>query len=112
MSSVEARRFLARYGRDLAAELLDHKDADLRTKQLPPGERETQERFRALVESEVDSPTTLPELAVDGRDLIGIGYREGPELGRVLHALLADVVDDPQLNERDTLLERALVELP
>jgi tRNA nucleotidyltransferase (CCA-adding enzyme) len=108
---VEARRFLARHGRELAAELLDHKDADLRTKALPPGELEAHERFRALVEAELDSPTTLKELAVDGKDLIGIGYREGPELGRVLHALLADVVDDPRLNEHDTLLDRARAEL-
>jgi putative nucleotidyltransferase with HDIG domain len=111
LSPVEARRFLARHGRELAAELLDHKDADLRTKALPPGELEAHERFRALVEAELDSPTTLKELAVDGKDLIGIGYREGPELGRVLHALLADVVDDPRLNERATLLDRARAEL-
>jgi hypothetical protein len=29
----------------------------------------------------------------------------------VLHALLADVVDDPRLNERATLLDRARAEL-
>jgi putative nucleotidyltransferase with HDIG domain len=111
LSPVEARRFLARNGRELTFELIDHKDADLRTKELPPGELETHERFRALVAAELDSPTTLKELAVDGRDLIEIGYREGPELGQVLHALFADVVDDPRLNERDTLLERARAEL-
>ena len=36
LSPVEARRFLARHGRELAAELMDHKDADLRAKDLPP----------------------------------------------------------------------------
>jgi hypothetical protein len=111
LTPADARRFLARHGRELAAELLDHKDADLRAKDLPAGEHETHDRFRALVAAELDSPTTLSELAVDGRDLIGIGFREGPELGRVLRTLLEEVVDDPALNERDVLLERARSEL-
>lgn len=112
VTPVEARRFLARHGRELAGELLEHKDADLRAKDLPPEEHETHERFRALVAAELNSPTTLSELAVDGSDLIAIGFREGPELGRVLRTLLAEVVDDPELNERETLLERARAELP
>jgi tRNA nucleotidyltransferase (CCA-adding enzyme) len=111
LTPVQARRFLARHGRELAEQLLEHKDADLRAKMLPRGEYETHERFRELVAAELDSPTTLSELAVDGRDLIAIGYREGPELGRMLHTLLAEVVDEPQLNERESLLERARAEL-
>ena len=48
-----------------------------------------------------------PDLAIDGTDLIGLGYRPGPELGRALDTLLGAVVDDPSLNRRETLLERA-----
>ena len=57
------------------------------------------------VEEERHSPHRLADLAVDGNDLIEIGYREGPALGGELARLLDLVVDDPDLNERDTLLE-------
>jgi tRNA nucleotidyltransferase (CCA-adding enzyme) len=44
---------------------------------------------------------------VNGNDLIGIGYREGPALGATLARLLDEVVDDPSANDRETLLARA-----
>jgi tRNA nucleotidyltransferase (CCA-adding enzyme) len=111
LSPVEARRFLARHGRELAAELMNHKDADLRAKDLPADDYRAHERFRTLVKAELDSPTTLRQLAVDGSDLIALGFREGPDIGRVLRSLLEAVVDEPSLNEREPLLERARAEL-
>jgi tRNA nucleotidyltransferase (CCA-adding enzyme) len=108
---VRARRFLAQHGEELALDLIEHKDADLRAKDVPQSEYEALQRFRTLVESERSSPTTLARLAVDGSDLIAIGFREGPELGQTLRSLLAEVVEDPRLNERETLLDRARAEL-
>ena len=61
---------------------------------------------------ERSQPHHLADLAVDGDDLRAIGFSEGPGLGRVLHELLDDVVDDPARNDRDWLLERAGRELP
>ncbi len=60
-----------------------------------------------IVERELTSPHRLADLAVDGTDLIGIGYLPGPDLGRALSSLLAEVVSDPTLNRRDALLARA-----
>ena len=54
-------------------------------------------------------PTTRGMLAVNGNDLIAIGFAPGPQLGLVLDRLLALVVDDPALNVRDTLLARARI---
>ena len=44
--------------------------------------------------------------AVDD-DLIGIGFRPGPAIGRVLQKLLEEVVRSPELNTKDALLRRA-----
>ena len=55
--------------------------------------------------------TALADLAVDGGDLLAIGFREGPALGGVLARLLDDVIDDPSANDRERLLERAREEL-
>ncbi len=49
----------------------------------------------------------LADLAIDGDDLRQIGIPAGPLYGPLLAALLDDVVSDPTLNARETLLQRA-----
>jgi hypothetical protein len=65
------------------------------------------DRLRTLVQQEAAQPHRLGDLAVDGADLLELGYREGPELGAVLSGLLDDVVDDPTRNRKEWLLDRA-----
>jgi tRNA nucleotidyltransferase (CCA-adding enzyme) len=109
---VRARRFLSRYGAELAFQLVDHKEADFLGKRTADDEPvaddvEQVRRFRRTLERERKQPHRLSDLAVDGRDLIQLGFRPGPQLGRVLHELLRDVVDEPSRNTRDELLRRA-----
>jgi len=110
-SGAPARRFLARHGDELAFDLADHKLADLATKCVPPDELERAGAMRPALEAEQASPHRVGDLAVDGRDLIELGFAEGPELGRVLRVLLDEVVDDPGRNDRGLLLTRAEAEL-
>ena len=102
-----ARRFLREHGDELAFDLVAHKQADLRGKQVPQEERDAAARLHDLLEQERAQPHRLADLAVNGSDLIELGYREGPELGHTLESLLDAVVDDPSLNTREQLLERA-----
>ena len=109
--ALRARRLLRKYGDALGLDLLAHKEADLIGKG-DDGPRDEEElarlrRFRHLVEHERSSPHRLADLAVDGTDLIAIGYRPGPALGHTLAELLDEVVEDPSLNRRETLLARA-----
>lgn len=108
--ALEARQLLALHGAGLTFDLLDHWDADLRGRDDTEAVREKLarvSRFRAVVEAELTSPHRLADLAVDGSDLIALGYRPGPELGGTLAELLDVVVVDPSLNTRAVLLERA-----
>ena len=102
-----ARRFLREHGDELAFDLVAHKEADLRGKQVPQSELDAAARLRSLLEQERSKPHRLDDLAVDGSDLIELGYSEGPKLGSALESLLDDVVEDPTLNTRDELLARA-----
>jgi tRNA nucleotidyltransferase/poly(A) polymerase len=102
-----ARRFLREHGDELAFDLVAHKEADLRGKRVPQAELDAAARLRRLLEQERVHPHRLEDLAVDGNDLLQIGYSEGPDLGRALESLLDAVVEDPELNTRDTLLDRA-----
>ena len=111
VDELVARRFLREHGDDLAFDLVSHKEADLRGKKISPEERAAVARLRELLEQERSRPHRLTDLAVDGSDLIELGFTEGPALGRTLESLLDDVVDDPALNTRDELLERARAKL-
>ncbi len=51
--------------------------------------------------------TSLKDLAVDGKDLINLGLRQGKEIGEVLQKLLKSVIENPELNEKEKLLELA-----
>jgi tRNA nucleotidyltransferase/poly(A) polymerase len=106
-----ARRFLREHGDELAFDLVAHKEADLRGKQVPEAELGAASRLRSLLEQEQPRPHRLKDLAVDGSDLIELGYAEGPDLGRALESLLDAVVEDPELNTREQLLERARQDL-
>lgn len=50
----------------------------------------------------------IADLAVKGADLAEIGIPKGREMGNILSMLLDRVMQDPELNQRQTLLELAL----
>ena len=54
---------------------------------------------------------TLKELAVSGKDLIGAGIKPGKQIGEILNALLALVLEDPQKNTKEYLMSYTLKNL-
>jgi hypothetical protein len=107
IDELRARRFLREHGDELARDLIAHRQADLRAKDVPPEEREAADRLQEVVERERGRPHRVQDLAVDGSDLIALGYSPGPALGRALETLVDDVVENPDLNRRDALERRA-----
>lgn len=55
---------------------------------------------------ENNSACTLSELEIGGRDLAKLGIG-GKEIGRILDRLLERVIEDPELNRRELLIELA-----
>jgi tRNA nucleotidyltransferase (CCA-adding enzyme) len=50
-------------------------------------------------------PVTLGDLAIDGNDVqAALGVRAGPKVGRLLERCLEAVIEDPELNVRESLL--------
>ena len=54
---------------------------------------------------------SIKELAISGDDLIANGFTQGKDIGRVLMALLAFVINNNDLNTKEQLLELAQKEL-
>lgn len=103
----DMRRLIGRLGieKTLRA-LFTAKQAHLRASGKPEDELR---RALLLADTLLEGPAayTIADLALTGNDLIAMGMRPGPQLGRVLAALLREVQDEQVANERDALAERA-----
>ncbi len=106
------RRRLSHYGEENIRTLLKLQRADHAGK----GVLEDAPPF-ALIEALIDNIIAdgqclhLKDLAVSGRDLMAVGFPEGKLLGECLEQLLNYVVDGRLPNEREMLLEVALLYL-
>jgi tRNA nucleotidyltransferase (CCA-adding enzyme) len=98
-------------GGDLFEDLLKVKRAD-KAAQNPADADEGMEyldRLQKIYEEllEGNSCLRLRDLAVNGRDLIGLGFHEGREIGETLNVLFEKVIEDPSLNDKEVLMRMA-----
>ena len=105
-SDSAVRRFIGKVGRDALDELFALREADNVGSGVAAAAGGLDE-LRARVASELAAGPVLDRsaLAIDGNDLIGeFGLTQGPELGRILEALLERVIEEPALNDGPALL--------
>ena len=111
-SDKVTRRVISRVGKENFPALLMIARADAMAKsdfakaQLLPKYDTVAEGFRRIIAA--DQCTSLKELAVNGGDLIKAGIKPGKEMGELLQSLLTHVIDVPEDNVKEVLLERAL----
>jgi tRNA nucleotidyltransferase (CCA-adding enzyme) len=77
-----------------------------RTDRTVPSDSRIRRLHRRVLHTAWRAPIEIADLAVDGDDLRRAGVRPGPDMGRVLGALLEAVLDEPSRNTRDELLAR------
>lgn len=105
------RRAMNNMGVDLFPLLLLVKEADIYAQSDYMREEKLSElsRLWALYDEVINAHecVTLKDLNITGRELINLGIPTGPEIGRVLNELLEVVLDNPELNQSDILMEEA-----
>jgi tRNA nucleotidyltransferase (CCA-adding enzyme) len=103
-----ARKFLAKAG-DAADDLLTLREADNEGKGIDTSYKTPVDHMRGLVEQvrTAGDPTSQSAISVNGNDLIAMGLKPGPAVGRVLRNLTDEVVANPASNDRETLLDLA-----
>ena len=109
-SDSAIRRFVSRVGKDSIGRLFQLRMADaegMSERRMHPYKLD---ELKGRVDKVItkDNAFTVKDLAVDGNDLArGAGVPKGPEMGVVLDFLLESVLDDPELNTREKLIEIA-----
>lgn len=103
------KRWLNKIGEDQLRRLLILRRADIMGQKLNYEKSRIDKVSKMeLVLDEVKKDNecfTLKDLAVNGNDLIQLGYKPGKELGNVLHKLLDEVIDGNVNNDKDELLK-------
>lgn len=107
------RRFMNAVGIENIRPLLKLREAD----RIASGNRKDREskaipKLLARIEKiiEAQNAITVKDLKINGNDLIEtFNFRQGPIIGKILNYLLDLILDDPNLNDRELLLERAKI---
>lgn len=73
----------------------------------PPQDLSIIESLRTLVKQILDEkqPLFIKDLAINGKDLMNIGYPPGKEIGLLLNHLLDKVLENSELNTKEMLLK-------
>ena len=110
-SFASVKRMMSKTGKELFEKLLLVQTADnmaKNKKHLPEKLQKIDAVYSVYREVLAEKqPYLVSHLVVNGRDLLKIGYKAGREIGDTLKALINEVIINPQLNNREYLMERA-----
>lgn len=105
------KRWLNKIGEEQFRRLLNVRRADIKAQAYIEQESRLQkiDNIEYILEEVLqdDECFSLKDLAVNGKDLITIGYKPGKEIGEVLNNLLDSVISGEYINEKEKLLEIA-----
>lgn len=111
IADVDVRRWVAKIGRlqvgivmRLASAIWASREA---ANETAPSRADVRRLYRKMLQTALRDPIDLGSLAIDGDDLRRSGIPPGPALGKILSALLDDVIKDPSHNTADWLLQEA-----
>ena len=105
------KRWLGKIGETQFRRLLELKKADINAHnpQYSPINMGKVKRVENILKKVLSEQQcfTLKDLAVNGDDLITVGYKQGKEIGNTLKQLLEAVIEGAIANEKEVLLEAA-----
>ena len=103
------RRWLNKIGEETFRELLKVREADIKaqSQEYYQTRHDKLERIKIILEEVLKDNECFSkkDLAINGTDLIKMGYPEGKQIGKIINKLVEMVLDNPELNNRDTLIE-------
>lgn len=101
------RRIIVNVGRDNIEQLIELRICDRIGTGRPKEQPFRLRKYQAMIDEALRDPISVGMLKIDGRKIIETGERPGPRIGWTLHALLEEVLDDPEKNTPEYLERRA-----
>ena len=104
------RKAVAKIGQDFFPEMFEINLADTlaQSDYLRKEKLEKLDALKALYQEILRDKEclTLKDLAVNGQDLMAVGVQPGKQIGQILNAMLQDVLEYPEHNDKEHLLQR------
>lgn len=106
-SDAAIRRFIRKVGLNNINDILDLREGD----RLGSGAAKTSwrlEEMKARILEQLNQPLDARDLAINGHDLMNqFQLKPGPKIGQVINQLFELVLENPELNNKETLLLEA-----
>jgi tRNA nucleotidyltransferase (CCA-adding enzyme) len=107
VTDAGARRLLRRVGKENLEDLFKLREADRIGSGVPKAQPYRLRHLKFRIEKVSQDPVSAKMLKVNGQDIMNeAGIQPGPKIGYILAVLLEEVLDDPSLNNRETLIYR------
>ncbi len=104
------RRIITNVGRENIQDLLNLRICDRIGTGRPKEQPFRLRKYMAMVDQALRDPISVGMLKINGEDIMKeLGEKPSPRVGWMLHALLEEVLEDPEKNTREYLLEKVRV---
>ncbi|MEK7097744.1 MAG: HD domain-containing protein, partial [Patescibacteria group bacterium] len=108
VTDAGARRLLRRVGAENMDDLFSLREADRIGSGVPKAQPYRLRHLKFRIEKVSKDPISAKMLQLDGSDLMkDLNMIPGPRIGFILAILLEEVLDDPTINSKEILLEKA-----
>lgn len=108
VTESSVRRLIANVGLENIDDLLRLREGDRIGSGTPKAVPYKLRHLKYMIDKVSHDAISVKMLNVDGKEIMeALAMPPGPKLGLILNSLLAEVLDDPTLNEKEALLKRA-----
>jgi poly(A) polymerase/tRNA nucleotidyltransferase (CCA-adding enzyme) len=110
VSEASVRRLVRKVGLENMPDLMDVRIGDRLGSGTPKAKPYKLRHLEYMIDKVSKDPISVKMLAIKGTDLMQeLDMSPGPKIGALLDVLLAEVIEDPKLNIRESLLTRSKV---
>jgi poly(A) polymerase/tRNA nucleotidyltransferase (CCA-adding enzyme) len=108
VTEASVRRLIKRVGLENMDDLMAVRIGDRLGSGVPKAKPYKLRHLEYIIEKVSQDPISAKMLAINGTNLISeLKIPAGPKIGAILDVLLSEVIEDPKLNNRELLLQRA-----
>lgn len=102
------RRVIKKVGLENMQDLIDVRIADRLGSGVPKAVPYRLRHFQFMVDKVSQDAVSVNQLMVNGNDIIKeLGLKPGPQIGQIMDILLAEVIEKPELNNKEELISSA-----
>lgn len=110
VTAASVRRLIQRVGLENMRDLMDIRIGDRLGSGTPKAKPYKLRHLEYMIDTVSHDPISVKMLAIHGNELMQtLAIPPGPKIGAILDCLLAEVIEDPAKNTKESLLERASI---